>query len=142
MMKRIALGLALLLAAQPVLAQKPAPMQDRMVGIWFGSGQPGDRSQMYIDTFNADGTFHALHRACMQGKALDQTQTGRWRLSGNVLTISMTAVNGQATAYEDRYRVNAVDGITQDYTLLANNFGYRARKVDGKFQMPPCDLSS
>jgi len=141
-MKRLALVLAVSLAAQPALAQKQAPLRERMVGIWFGSGQPGDRSQMYIDHFNLDGSFRALHRACMQGKAFDQTQAGSWRINGNILTISMAMVNGQPEAYEDRYRVNAVDGKTQDYTLLANNFGYKARKVDGRFQMPPCDLTS
>ena len=95
-----------------------------------------------IDTFNLDGSFRALHRACVQGNATDQSQTGRWRINGNILTINMTAVNGEPRSYEDRYRIDAVDGKTQDYTLVANNFPYKSRKVDSKFQMPPCDLVS
>jgi hypothetical protein len=42
----------------------------------------------------------------------------------------------------DRYRVIAADGKTQHYAVLPSNFEYKARKVDGKFPMPPCDLSS
>jgi hypothetical protein len=139
-MRRVVFA-ALLLAALPAHAQGPS-LSQRWAGHWFGSGQPGDRSQMFIDTFNPDGSFRALHRACVQGKATDQSQAGRWRINGNILTISMTAVNGQPQSYEDRYRIDAVDGKTQDYTLLQNNFPYKSRKVDAKFQMPPCDLVS
>ena len=138
---RRAVTVALLLAASPACAQGPSLTQ-RWTGHWFGTGQPGDRSQMYIDSFEPDGSFHVLHRACVQGKAHDQTQTGRWRIEGNILTISIATVNGQPEQHDDRYRVNAADGKTQDYTYLPNNFGYKSRKVDAKFQMPPCDLVS
>jgi hypothetical protein len=140
-MKRVLIAALLMLTALPALAQRP-PLSTLWVGHWFGSGQTGDRSQMFIDTFNPDGSFRALHRACVQGKATDQSQIGRWRINGNILTINMTAVNGEPRSYEDRYRIDAVDGKTQDYTLVANNFPYKSRKVDGKFQMPPCDLVS
>ncbi len=140
-MKRVLIAAALVLMASPVLAQNP-PLSTLWLGHWFGSGQPGNRSQMFIDTFNLDGSFRALHRACVQGNATDQSQTGRWRINGNILTINMTAVNGEPRSYEDRYRIDAVDGKTQDYTLVANNFPYKSRKVDSKFQMPPCDLVS
>jgi hypothetical protein len=95
-----------------------------------------------IDTFNADGSFRNQHRWCRQGKASDLSETGRWRVVGNILNISIATVSGQPQPREDRYRINAVDGKTQDYTFLANSFNYKARKVDGKFPMPPCDLSS
>lgn len=140
--KRIALVLAALLATQPVLAQAQAPLRDRMVGIWFGSGQPGDRSQMYIDHFNADGSFNNQHRWCRMGKAFDTAESGRWRMEGNILVIDIALTGGRAEPRRDRYRVHAVDAKTQDYTLIENSFNYKARKVDGKFQMPPCDLTS
>ena len=140
-MKRILLLLAALLIAQPALGQG-ASLTQRWAGIWFGSGQPGDRSQMYIDTFNTDGSFRAQHRACLQGKSFDQSQTGRWRVEGNILIVDIATVDGFPEPRTDRYRINAADGKIQDYTYLENNFGYRARKVDGKFQMPPCDLTS
>jgi hypothetical protein len=146
-MKRFALVLAVMLAASPPLllgdpALAQAPLRDRMVGIWFGSGQPGDQSQMYIDHFNADGSFRSEHRMCRFGKALDTPESGRWQMTGNILVIDIAITGGRQLPRTDRYRVNAADGKTQDYTYLANNFGYKARKVDSKFQMPPCDLSS
>jgi hypothetical protein len=146
-MKRVMLAAALLLAAAPALAQnaKPQPksMSERMVGSWFGSGQPHDRSQMYIDNFLPDGSFRNQHRQCALGKIADEIfEAGRWRMAGNILTIDIATVNGQQRPRSDRYRVNSVDDRIQDYTYLATNFGYKARKVAAGYKMPPCDLSS
>lgn len=139
-MKRALLVCLLLLAAAPALAQKS--LSQRMVGSWFGTGQPDDRSEMFIDSFNADGSFHDQHRWCRQGQPTDISETGRWRVEGGILIIDIATVSGRQQPRSDRYRVNAVDDRTQDYTYLANNFGYKARKVNGGFAMPPCDLSS
>ena len=139
-MKRLLPVLILAPTALPALAQ--GSLRDRMVGIWFGIGQPDDKSQMYIDHFNADGSFRNQHRWCRQGKATDIAESGRWRVEGNILTIDIATVNGQSDPRSDRYRINSADGKIQDYTFLANNFGYKARKVDARFQMPPCDLTS
>ncbi len=99
MMMRIALGLAVLLAMPSAQAQ--TTMRDRMVGIWFGSGQPGDQSQMYIDHFNADGSFRNQHRQCAQGKIADESrEAGRWRMEGNTLVIDIATVNGQPVTIE------------------------------------------
>jgi hypothetical protein len=142
-MKRLLLAAALMLAASPVLAQKPKPLAERWVGSWFGTGQPNDRSEMYIDTFNADGSFRDQHRWCRQGKATDIAEAGRWRIAGDILTIDIATVNGRPEPRSDRYRIKSVDERVQNYVYLPTNFEYRARKVvDGKFQMPPCDLSS
>jgi hypothetical protein len=146
-MKRVMLAAALLLAAAPALAQNPRPqpksMSQRMVGTWFGTGQPNDRSQMYIDHFNAGGSFRNQHRRCAQGKIVeDFVETGRWRLAGNILTIDIATSAGKPDPRSDRYRVNAVDDRIQDYVYLPTNFGYRARKVNAGYKMPPCDLTS
>ena len=149
-MKRILVAAALLLAASPALAQapkpstqKPRPLAERWAGIWFGSGQPGDRSQMYIDSFNADGSFRNQHRQCAQGKiAHEAFETGRWRIVGDRLTIEIATVNNQADPRTDVYRIKSVDERMQNYFYLPTNFEYRARKVPASFKMPPCDLSS
>ncbi len=139
-MKRILLVAALLLAAAPALAQKkPWPV----AGIWFGTGQPDDRSQMYIDNFGADGSFRNQHRQCAQGKIVEEiAETGRWRLSGDALTIDIATVNGKPLPRTDRYRIKSVDDKIQNYVYLPTNFEYRARKVNAAFKMPPCDLMS
>lgn len=139
-MKPVLLAAALLLAASPVAAQKkPWPV----AGVWFGSGQPNDRSQMYIDYFNADGSFRNHHRQCAQGKiAYEAFETGRWRVADNSLTIDIATVNGRKEPRTDYYVIKSVDGKTQHYLHIDTNFEYRARKVNAGFKMPPCDLSS
>ena len=46
---------ALLLLPLPAMA---APSW--LAGTWFGTGQPGDRSEMFLDTMGADGKFRAV----------------------------------------------------------------------------------
>jgi len=60
-MKR-ALLLALFLAATPAIAASP---NDWVVGRWFGTGQPDDKSEMYLDHFGADA-FHGGDRLLHQ----------------------------------------------------------------------------
>ena len=67
-----------------------------MAGVWFGTGQPNDRSEMYIDYFNADGSFHNQHRECRQGKiASDLRETGHWTIARDILTIDIATVDGK-----------------------------------------------
>ncbi len=113
-----------------------------MAGSWFGTGQPDDKSEMYIDTFSADGTFRNQHRWCRQGKiALEIRETGRWKVAGDILTVDIATVNGEARPRSDRYRLLSVDAKNQNYVVLPSNFAYHAHKVAGDFPMPPCDLT-
>jgi hypothetical protein len=134
-MKRL-LFLALL-SATPVQAA-----ESWYVGRWFGSGQPGDKSQMWLETGTADGKFHVLHRACRQGKAFDSVQDGTWSLSGDTLTIHIQQADGEKLDRVDVYRILKHDTRTQSYRYEATGFVYNSRKVDAKFVMPPCDLVS
>jgi len=73
-MKRVLLVAALLLAASPALAQGTATqgaLAQRWAGAWFGTGQPDDKSEMYIDIFNADGSFR--NQPLQLGIAADDT---------------------------------------------------------------------
>lgn len=131
---------ALLLLATPAFAQ---PSGDWIHGRWFGSGQPNDRSQMWLDVTAPDGSFHVLHRACRQGKAFDTVEEGRWSLKGDILTVNIEKVNGQPIPRDvDVYRILKHDRATQTYRLERSGFVYNSRKVDAKFAMPPCDLVS
>jgi len=113
-----------------------------MAGSWFGTGQPDDKSEMYIDTFNADGSFHNQHRWCRQGKiAMEVRETGHWKVVGDILTIDIATVNGQPEPRSDRYRINSVDAGNQNYVVLPSNFAFHAHKVTADFPMPPCDLT-
>jgi hypothetical protein len=127
---------ALLLAAFPANAAAP------LSGTWFGSGQPWDRSAMYIDTMSPDGSFHAHHRFCSKGKASDQYERGRWSLKGDHLTIVITQVDGWGGARTDEYRVLSHDAHQQRYVYLPKNFAYTSKRVPDDFPMPACDLVS
>lgn len=135
-MKRI-LSAVLLLAALPACAATYP-----VAGVWFGTGQPNDRSEMYIDYFNADGTFHNHHRWCRLGKATDSIETGRWSVEDDILIIDIATVDGQPDPRRDRYRLLSVDDRSQNYVYLRTNFAYHAHKVAADFSMPPCDLTS
>jgi hypothetical protein len=134
-----------LLAALPALCWI-APLPARaatypMAGAWFGTGQPDDRGEMYIDYFDAGGAFHNHHRWCRQGKiAADIKETGRWSVAGDILTIDIATVDGRPAPRRDRYRLTSVDGKSQNYVVLPTNFPYHARKVPASFAMPRCDL--
>jgi len=145
-MKRAFQFFLLLLAAPALCLLAPLPARAAtypMAGVWFGTGQPDDKSEMYIDHFDADGGFHNQHRYCRQGKiAADIRETGRWSVKGDILTVQIATVNGKADPRTDRYRLISVDAKTQNYVVLPTNFAYHARRMDPAFQMPSCDLTS
>jgi len=112
-----------------------------VAGAWFGTGQPDDRSEMYIDYFDAGGAFHNHHRWCRQGKiAADIKETGRWSVKGDILTIDIATVDGRPEPRRDQYRLISVDAKNQNYVVLPTNFPYHAHKVPASFAMPRCDL--
>jgi hypothetical protein len=131
--------IALLLIAAPAAA---AP-GDWMAGRWFGTGQPNDRSEMWLAQAFADGRFHVQFRACRQGKAFDKTNDGVWKLDGAAETISIDTVDGQKMVpRQDRYTILSHTNGKQTYRYELTGFVYTSRKVDAKFTMPPCDLTS
>ncbi len=125
----------LLLAAAPAFAASPT-----VLGNWFGTGQPDDRSEMYIDHFLPGGVFRAEHRWCRQGKAFDHPQTGRWSVAGNTLTIHVATEGDLRVERDDVYRVVLLDGDRQTTVLQPTNFTYRDHRVADGFRMPDCDL--
>ena len=129
---------ALLLTA----AKAPAP-PSYMVGTWFGNGQPGDKSAMYIDRMRADGTWRGEYRICSKGKARDDTvQQGRWSLKGDILTLSVETVDGQFWPRTDLYKMLEHSAQAQKYLSIGYNFLYTPRRVGDDFKMPSCELTS
>jgi hypothetical protein len=64
-------------------------------------------------------------------------------MKGDMLTVRIEKIDGAATPVRtDVYRILKHDARTQSYRYEATGFVYNSRKVDGKFQMPPCDLAS
>ncbi|MDB5733649.1 MAG: hypothetical protein JWN16_286 [Alphaproteobacteria bacterium] len=131
------LAALLLMASLPAAAAPPW-----LAGKWFGTGQPGDRSEMFLDSMGADGKFQAHHRWCRKGKPLDQYQAGTWTLKGDLLTINVVTVNGQPSPESDPYRIVSHDAHSQKYVYLPINFAYTSSRVANGFDMPSCELTS
>jgi hypothetical protein len=115
-----------------------------MIGRWYGYGQPQNKSQMWLETTTPDGRLHIRHRTCVQGKAFDEIHEGRWSLRGDILTVRIERIDGQGLSEirDDIYRIQSHTATRQTYRLERTGFVYTSRKVDGKFQLPACDLSS
>jgi hypothetical protein len=132
------------LLAAPLLLAAPAAAapNDWMAGRWFGSGQPNDKSEMWLAVLTADGRFHAQFRACRQGKAFDKTNDGTWKLDGAAETISIIKVDDVMTMpRQDHYTILSHAPGKQTYRYDATGFTYTSRRVDAKFEMPRCDLT-
>ena len=133
----------LIFCAMLFSAPAAAAPESWLAGHWFGSGQPNDKSQMWLDETSADGEFHILHRHCIQGKAFDTTNDGTWSLKGDILTIRIEKVDGTVISPRiDVYRVLSHSDTRQTYRYEATGFVYNSRKVPASFQMPACDLAS
>lgn len=136
------LVLALVLMTLPALAAPPAKSNAWMIGTWFGQGQPGDKSEMWIARMSADGSFHAQFRACRKGKAFDSSNDGSWSIMGDQETIQIQMVDGQFFPRTDYYQILGHDAKSQTYKYLATGFTYKSLRVDARFPMPACDLTS
>jgi hypothetical protein len=113
-----------------------------LIGSWFGMGQPDDKGAMWLIHQAADGTFRVQFRTCVKGQNLDEIQTGRWQLSGDVETLHIRASDGTAVSQDDDYKILFHDGGKQTYQFLRTGFVYSSRRVDDKFEMPSCETIS
>lgn len=128
--------------AMLLMIATPANAAPWLAGTWFGTGQPHDRSEMWIAHMSPDGAFHAQFRTCRKGKAIDSYNEGSWTLNGAIATIRVVLVDGQFYPRTDLYEITAHDGKSQTYKYLKTGFVYRSGRVSDKFQMPRCDLVS
>jgi hypothetical protein len=120
----------------------PASAAPFLVGTWFGTGQPDDKSQMFMAHMLPNGDFRAEFRACTKGQAFDETQTGHWSLDKDIETITLSTVNGRAFVQTDVYKILFQDGKRQTYRYLGTGWVYNSRRVDDKFEMPSCETIS
>ena len=128
---------ALLLFSGPAMAAPPY-----LLGFWYGTGQPNDKTNMWLEQFLPDGEFRGQYRSCVGGKPQDVTQTGRWSLAGDRETIDIVTVNGQYQPRSDPYQLIAVEGQIWKYRYLPLGYVFTARRVDEKFELPSCDAIS
>ncbi len=86
-------------------AAAPAVGAPSLAGTWFGTGEPYDKSEMYLDHFLPNGELHSQFRACHNGKATtNSTEDGSWSVAGNILTIHMEKHDGMPAPRVDVYR--------------------------------------
>ena len=124
------------------LLAAPAWAGPSLTGNWFGQGQPGDKQSMYLDRLTADGQIHSRFRDCRNGKPMDSREEGTWSLSGSTLTIQINFHNGMLMPRTDVYHLDSASAKDFRITYELLNFPYDERRVDDKFEMPSCQLTS
>lgn len=134
---RDALVLVFLLLAFPAQAAPPW-----LAGIWFGQGQPHDKSEMWLARMAPNGDFRVQFRRCTANKARDTIEAGRWTLIGNIETITINTVDGQFSPRQDTYTMLSHTGSKQTYRLDRTGFIYNSSRVSDSFRMPDCGLTS
>jgi hypothetical protein len=113
-----------------------------LAGIWFGQGQPNDKSEMWLARMAPNGDFRVQFRRCRGNKAVDTIETGRWALIGNLETITINTVDGQFSPRQDTYTMLSHTGSKQTYRLDRTGFVYTSSRVSESFKMPDCGLTS
>ena len=108
------------------------------IGNWYGVGEPDDPSISYIDSYQADGTFHSEFRKCERGEVVwHQTETGKWSLANGVLRMISDTIDGKPERFENSYTVEVASGDEFRARLQAMNFLFIERRLP-KFEFPPC----
>jgi hypothetical protein len=125
-----------LVAAQVPASEHPA----YLTGIWFGQGEPHDKSEMWLARASANGEIEVQFRTCLSGKAVDLFQKGRWWFRDGIETVQITLSNGRIVFEETPYKILSHDGNHQTYSM-PSGFVFRSSRVDGKFKMPDCLVS-
>ena len=135
-MWRLLAGIGFCLLAAPACA---APS---LTGNWFGQGQPDDKQSMYLDRLTADGQIHSRFRDCRDGKPKDSHEEGTWSLSGSTLIIQINFHDGVLMPRTNVYHLDSASAKDFRITYELLNFAYDERRVDDKFEMPSCELTS
>ena len=124
-----------------VAAQAPADEHPSyLTGVWFGQGEPYDKSEMWLARTTADGEIAVQFRACRKGEASDIFQKGRWWFRDGIEYVQITLSNGQIVFDETPYKILSHDGNHQTYSM-PSGFVFRSTRVDAKFKMPDCLVS-
>jgi hypothetical protein len=127
------LGVALLFAQSAEGADRTF-----FVGNWYGVGEPDDPSISYIDSYQADGTFHSEFRKCERGEVVwHQTETGKWSLSNGVLRMISDTIDGKPDRFDNSYTVELAAGDEFRARLHDQGFLFIERRL-AKFEFPPC----
>src|SRR5258708_36875053 len=80
------------------------------VGNWYGVGEPDDPSISYIDSYQADGTFHSEFRKCERGEVVwHPTQTDKWSFSDGVLRMISDTIDGKPDRFDNSFTDEVAD---------------------------------
>lgn len=124
------------------LVASSASAAPSLVGTWFGYGQPDGKDSMYLDHFLANGQLHSQFRDCIKGKHFDSTEDGTWSVKGDILTIKIERHNDTPAPRTDAYRLISVTADRFQDVYIRLNFPFDEHRVDDKFEMPSCQLTS
>jgi hypothetical protein len=111
-------------------------------GLWYGEGQPHDPNILYLDQFNADGTFRSEFRKYERCEIVwVQVEEGRWNLDGDLVVTLTDMVNGRSTS---GYQIYRNEGQTENEIRLRHletDYLFVERRIDS-FEFPACWIGS
>lgn len=136
-MRGLALALWLVLLVQPATAKASF-----LVGNWYGEQQPHDPNVLWLARFWPDGRFQAKFRTCRPKDFVDEVDEGTWTYNGRITEVTSTFVNGSPMHVVDRYDTISYDGRKHVYRHERTGFVFTAVRVDDKFELPSCNMSS
>lgn len=114
-------------------------------GYWYGNGyQPLARKMMQWLTINrSDGSFTTEFREYNNCELVSvQIETGKWSISGNILTKKTLAVNGRPVSeidyYTDTYTITELNVPQMRLVHEKTGQDWTLKRVDKDFTFPDC----
>lgn len=125
-------------AMATVLVTAAAGAESSLIGNWYGVGEPDDPNISYIDSYNADGTFHSEFRRCEHGEVVwRQTETGKWTVNNGVLRMISDTIDGKPDRFDNSYRIELTTANEFHARLMQPDFLFVEKRI-AKFEFPPC----
>jgi hypothetical protein len=88
-----------------------ASNSSNIVGIWFGRGEPEDKSEAWLDHINADGTWVSEFETCHGKIAFHHVESGTWRMDNGVERDFGQVSDGRPTHFEFDYATVSNNGL-------------------------------
>jgi hypothetical protein len=126
------------LAATLLMGAAPSAQDLSFVGNWYGVGEPDDPSISYIDSYQADGTFHSEFRKCEGDKVVwRQSETGKWSVTNGVLRMISVTIDGKPEIFDNSYTIQFATADEFRARLHEPDFLFVEKRIP-KFEFPPC----
>ncbi|HEX3666957.1 MAG TPA: hypothetical protein VHU23_17175 [Rhizomicrobium sp.] len=139
---------ALCLVSCGTMGGGSAAKADFPVGNWLSEDRVGDGIVVSATQFRPDGRYASVVRQCAGGQSRDHTESGHWKLSGDMLTMAVETDEGRSVDFTIRLKTLSNDGHIWVSQVAGGgplpNSGSavtKSRRVGADARLPDCDAS-